>query len=78
MFRRMGTLRRYAATGLLGTTMAWGGCEFGEIEASNTITFDSRDIVTSLVRSWVLTPIEDAIDTGIGRLFDALENNDDE
>ena len=77
MYKRMSALRRYAATGLLGTTLAFGGCEFGQIEAGSSITFDSRDVVTSLIRSWVLGPIETAIDTGIDRLFDALENEGD-
>lgn len=73
--KRMSRMRRIAAVGMLGTTMQLGGCQFGEFPA--TFTLQTRDVAEMLVRSWVLTPIENAINAGIDRLFDALEDQGD-
>jgi hypothetical protein len=67
----MSFMRRAAVVGMLGTVLQFGGCRFSEFEA--TLTLQSRDVAELLVRSWLLTPLEEAINAGIDRLFDKLE-----
>ncbi len=69
--RRMSFMRRAAVVGRLGTGLQFGGCQFDEFQA--TVTVQSRDVAVFLVRSWLLTPLEEAINAGIDRLFDKLE-----
>lgn len=76
-YRRLGGIRRWAAVSMLGSTFAVGGCELGEFTSTSTVTLDGREVVSFLVRSWVLTPIENAVTTGIEKLFDQLEGDDD-
>jgi len=75
-YRFMSRVRRFAAVSVLGTTLALGGCEVGEFSTTSTITLDSREVVRFFVKSWVVTPIENAIDTGIDRLFDQIEGDE--
>lgn len=77
-YRRWVGLRRWAATGLLGSTLAIGSCDFGEFTSTSTVTLSGREVVQFLVRSWVLTPIENAIDTGIDSLFDRIDEDEDD
>lgn len=76
-YPRMSTMRRYAAASVLGTTLAFGGCNLGEFTSTSTVTLSGREVLTFLVRSWVLTPIESVIDTGIDKLFDQIEGDED-
>jgi hypothetical protein len=62
---------------LLGTVFAFGGCNFGEFTASSTVTLDGREVVSSLIRGLILTPIESAIDASIDRVFDQFDDDDD-
>lgn len=64
-----------AAAIALGTLFQLpAGCNFGEVTTS--VTLSGRELIQGLVRSWVLGPIESAIDEGINRLFDQIENGD--
>jgi hypothetical protein len=72
----MSRVRRLAAVSLLGTTFLLGGCDIGEFTTTSTVTLDTREIMRFLVKSWVVTPIENAIDTGIDRLFDEIQGNE--
>ncbi len=53
-----------------------GGCDIGEFTTTSTVTLDTREIMRFLVKSWVVTPIENAIDTGIDRLFDEIQGDE--
>lgn len=69
--------RRFAATSLLGTTLAFGGCELGEFTATSTVTLSGREIVSFLVRSAIMTPLQNAIDNAVDKFFDQFEEDDD-
>jgi len=68
--------RRFAAVSVLGSTLVLGGCDIGEFTTTSTVTLDTREIMRFLVKSWVVTPIENAIDTGIDRLFDEIQGDE--
>ena len=75
---KLARLRRFAAAGMLGTCLvAWpGGCDLGTFTATSTVTLDGRQVISSLVKSGILTPLETWIDMGVEALFDKLENKD--
>ena len=75
---RIHRLKELAIVGVLGTAFVvpLGGCDMGEFTATSTVTLDGREVVSFLVRSWVLTPIEEAINNGVERLFDRIESED--
>jgi outer membrane lipopolysaccharide assembly protein LptE/RlpB len=54
------------------------GCdfEFGEITTTSTATLNSRDVVTSLIQGWIVTPINTFIADRIDAAFDQLEGDD--
>jgi hypothetical protein len=70
--------RRYGAL-ICGTALAFpfGRCNFGEFTSTSTVTLDSRQVIAFLVRGAILTPIEQAIDAGVNRLFDAFQQEDE-
>jgi hypothetical protein len=74
-WKRLVGLRKYALTTMLGTTLAIGSCNLGEFTSTSTVTLSGREVVSFLVRSWILTPIQDAIDNGINKLFDNIEGD---
>ncbi len=76
--RRIGRWRRRAAIASTGLLLAWplGSCNPGEFTTTTTITLDGREVVSWLVRAWLLTPIEQAIDRGIDRFFDQFDDQD--
>jgi hypothetical protein len=67
----MGRLRRAAIILTAGSALQLGSCSFDEFEG--TFTLDSRDVVSFLVKSWVLTPLENWVDAGIDELFSEEE-----
>ncbi|HMQ16678.1 MAG TPA: hypothetical protein PKC49_11960 [Phycisphaerae bacterium] len=73
---RVAGWRRRAAFSIsaLAAAFPFSGCNFGEF--TSTVTLDGRQVVTYLVRSAILTPIQTAIDGGIDYLFDRLEDGD--
>jgi aerobic-type carbon monoxide dehydrogenase small subunit (CoxS/CutS family) len=71
---RMRGLRALVASVLLASTM--GGCDLGEFTTTSTVTLDGREVVTYLVSAWILTPIQNAINAGIDKVFDAIEDGD--
>jgi hypothetical protein len=76
-YRRMHRLRHFAATSLLGITLAFGGCELGEFTTTSTVTLSGREVVSFLVRSWIMSPLEAAIDNAVNEFFDQFEEDGD-
>jgi hypothetical protein len=76
-YKRVYGLKRLAAVGMLGTAFAFGGCDLGEFTSTSTITLSGREVMTFLARSWILTPIQTAIDNGIDAFFDRIEDEND-
>ena len=77
--RRLGGFRKLAVVGMLAAVLPFtmGGCELGEFTSTSTVTLSGREVVSFLVRSWIFTPIQTAIDDGINSFFDRIEDEDD-
>jgi hypothetical protein len=76
--RRLQGWRGMASLMAMGTVFQFGSCDLGEFQSTSTVTLSGREVVSFLVRSWVLTPIENAIDTGVERFFDRFDDEDDD
>jgi len=78
-YKRLTGWRRMLAASTMGSTcFAFGGCNFGNFEATSAVTLDGREVVQYLVSSAILTPIQDAINTGVDALFDRLDGDDED
>ena len=75
---RLARLRRFTTAGIMGTCLLWwpGGCDLGTFSATSTVTLDGREVISSIVKSGILTPLETWIDAGVEALFDRLEDDD--
>lgn len=69
-------IKRKAAIGLTAVAMplSMGGCDLTDFTATSTVTLDGREVVSYLVRSAILTPIQDFIDNAINQFFDEFED----
>jgi multisubunit Na+/H+ antiporter MnhG subunit len=76
-YRRMHGIRQFVTVGLLGTTLAFGGCQLGDFTATSTVTLSGREVVSFLVRSWIMTPLQTAIDNAVNEFFDQIEEDND-
>ncbi len=54
----------------------FGSCSLGEITTTTTTTLDGEAVLISLLRSLIVTPIDQALTAGIEQLISNL--NDDE
>ncbi len=75
-YRRMHGIRQFATVGLLSTTLAFGGCQLGDFTATSTVTLSGREVVSFLVRSAIMTPLQTFIDNAINEFFDQIEEDD--
>jgi len=73
-YKRLTGLRRIAMIGAFGTTFLLGGCNISEFTTSASLTLTARDLVNLLVDTVLLGPIETAIDNGVDKFFDQLED----
>jgi hypothetical protein len=53
-----------------------GGCSLGQITTTTTTTLDGEVVLTSLLRSLIITPIDEALTAGIAQLIDNLNDDD--
>lgn len=62
--------------GFVGTAahLSLGACNLGEITTTSTVTLDGREVIVSIVRSAVITPIDEFITGRINAFFDELED----
>jgi len=76
--QRMFRMRKLTGLALTGSLLAWpfGSCDFGEFTTTSTVTLRGRDVVSYLVRTALLSPIEQAINNGIDNLFDNIEDEE--
>ncbi|MBK9119617.1 MAG: hypothetical protein IPM18_08450 [Phycisphaerales bacterium] len=76
--RRLSRLHRWALCGSTGLLLAFpfGGCSFGEFTTTSSVTLSGRDVLTFLLRSFVVDPFVQAVDLGIDRLFDRIEGQE--
>lgn len=62
---RRKVLHTVCATGLL---FQFGGCELGQI--TTTTTLDARELIISVVRGTILSPIDQFVTDAVNGLFD--------
>lgn len=75
--KRLSRIQRWAMVMTAGTSCAIiGDCNLGEVTA--TTTLDGREVVTSLLKGALITPLETVINEGVDRFFDQVagENED--
>lgn len=66
-----------------GTTLAFpmgllSSCELSDFTTTSTVTMSAREVVLYFARSAILTPIENALTQGVDRLFDKLDEDEDD
>lgn len=79
-YKRLRGFKKFAALSMMGTALAlpfpFNSCTFDQFTSTSTVTLDSRDVVSFLLRSWILTPIENVINTGIDKLFEQFDGEE--
>jgi hypothetical protein len=75
LYRRLHGIRQFATVGLLSTTLAFGGCQLGDFTTTSTVTLSGRDVVSYLVRSAIMTPLQNFIDNAVNEFFDQIEED---
>ena len=75
--RVSGVRRKVALLGLGAFLFGWpfGGCQIDQI--TTTSTLDGREVLISLIRSAILSPIDTAITEGVNELFDELVDDEE-
>ena len=71
-------VKRKAGLLAVGATVfgfPWGGCQIDQI--TTTTTLDGREVMISLIRGAVLSPIDAWITQGVNDLFDELVDGDE-
>lgn len=68
--KRITRIKRWSAVLFMGTAFQLGGCQFDEFSTTSVVTLNTRDVVNFLVTSWILTPIQNAIQNGVDNFFD--------
>jgi hypothetical protein len=75
--RRFKRTQKLAALAMVGTVFAFPfqGCDLGEFQTSSVVTLDGRQLVTYLVNSAILLPIQTFINDGVNNLFDQFDSS---
>jgi len=68
--------RKAAAALSMATVMQFGGCDLGEFQSTSVVTLDGREVVTFLVQSAILTPIQTAVENAVDNFFDRFEDDE--
>ena len=63
------------AMGAMLLGFPWGGCQIDQI--TTTSTLDGREVMISLVRGAILSPIDAWITAGVNQIFDQLADDND-
>lgn len=75
--RRLSTLKKVAVMSTVGTAFAFpfGACENGQFTTVQSVTLDSRQVVTYLVSSAILNPLNNWINNAVNAFFEQAEND---
>jgi hypothetical protein len=79
MFKLYRKLQRHAAISALGGCLLLPGflrCNFDE--ATVTASLDTRDVVSDLIISSIINPLEVWVTEGVDRLFDQLSDEEED
>ncbi len=78
----MRAMRRNLKRCVLGScagmmAMQFGGCtiDLGDVAIPSSATVNIRDVLIGLVRTAILTPIDDFVTNGINTAFDAVDSD---
>lgn len=71
--------RKFTAMMAGGLLLAWpfGSCNLGNVDVSSSVSISAREVLTGIIISAIVDPIEQAVVTGVNQIFDELENVDD-
>ena len=53
-------------------------CNLGEFTTTQTVTLDGRQVVTFLITSAILSPLESAVDQAVNAFFDRISDTEEE
>ena len=76
-YKHLSNVRRKCVALLAaGMLFAWplGSCNLGQVDVSSSITISARDVLTGIIISAIIDPLEQAIVTGVNDVFDELED----
>jgi hypothetical protein len=75
-YKRVTGWRKWAIMGTMGTAFVLpiGNCNVSEFSTTTTTTLSAAEVVTYLVRSWLITPIDDFVTERVQNFF----SDDDE
>lgn len=76
--KRVSGLKKLAVMSTMGTTFALplGACELGEFTTTTSTTLSGREVVTFLIRSAILTPIDNFVAEAVDKFFDQFDEED--
>lgn len=77
---RVRPLKKLAVITATGTMSALplGACELGDFSTTTTTTLSGREVVEFLVRSAVLTPIDNLVTNAVDAFFDEFVEENEE
>ena len=61
--------RALGAVFAAGTLCQFGGCDLGSISATTTTTLDGRQVIISMIRGAILTPLDTFITNTVNDAF---------
>ncbi len=70
--RKLGTI--VLACGMVQFQL--GGCSLGQITTTTTTTLDGEVVLISLLRSLIITPLDEALTAGITNFIENLNDDD--
>ena len=79
-YARVTALKKLAVISAMGTAPVFplGACELGDFSTTTTTTLSGREVVEFLVRSAVLTPIDNLLTNAVDAFFDEFVEEDEE
>ena len=79
IYTRLSGFKKLVAAGVIGMVFQFPftSCDLGEFTTTTTTTLDGREVVSFLVRTAILTPIETVVNTGVNAFFDRFDKDDD-
>ncbi len=76
--RRLARVRRFSTIAAAGVMLQSPlQCNLQDFTTTTTTTLDGREVVTFLVRSAILTPLDNLVTAGIDRFFDQFIDDND-
>lgn len=80
-YKRVSGLKKLAVLSMMGTTFAFplGACNISDFTATTTTTttLSGPEVIAALVRSTILTPIDNFITDRINAFFEQLADDED-